>query len=405
MPLNININIDHQKDRSDQQLIYIFFVKGTRIKISAGQRVDPAKWDEKTKSVKRSHSSYKLLNRKLKSQKIEIINTIFDLEFKKKPLTKKNIQENLSWVKNAIKGDITPTDLLQKYIDSVKVDKAVRTAKSYKTLLKCLTKMEISRNAKLSFYEFDENFYKELRTFINKHDSTFGAYIKNFKAFLNWATDKGYNSNLIFKKWKITNEDGKAHFFLKFNEVQTIANYEYEKRLDQVRDLFLIGCYCGLRYSDIITLKPQHVQDGLINKIARKTNGYLKIPVIPQLQILLDKYWQQGKDLPKITNQKGNEYIKELVEKAGINRPFNYVQIKNRVVTETTFEAWEKVTWHVARYTFITNCIQLNIPENTVMQFVGHKDYKTLKKYIQNDTTHSEIEIMKLSEKYKTENV
>lgn len=158
-----------------------------------------------------------------------------------------------------------------------------------------------------------------------------------------------------------------------------------------------MGCYCGLRYSDLVTLKPHHVENGFISKIALKTNEPVKIPVIPELNNLFQKYWKKGEPLPEISNQKGNEYLKELAKIAKLTRKFNYIQRKNRESKEETFEAWQMITWHVARHSFITNCIQLGVPQDVVRRVVGHASFKTLKKYIQNDDEFNKSEIMKLS--------
>ena len=155
-----------------------------------------------------------------------------------------------------------------------------------------------------------------------------------------------------------------------------------------------------MRYSDILTLKPIHVENGLITKIAKKTNDFVKIPVIPELQDVLNKYWKNENPLPQITNQKGNEYLKEIAEKAGLVRNFNYIQKKNKTSTETTFKAWQMITWHVSRHSFITNSIQFGVPQDVVRRVVGHSSFKTLEKYIQNDDEFNKAEMMKISKGY-----
>ena len=191
------------------------------------------------------------------------------------------------------------------------------------------------------------------------------------------------------------------HFFLRHDEIQLLAKKKFDTRLEKVRDLFLMSCYCGLRYSDLISLKPIHVQNGMITKIAVKTNEFVKIPVIPQLQLLFNKYWTHWKGLPQITNQKGNEYLKELAKDAELTREFNYVQKKNKKSIETTYLAWQMMSWHVARHSFITNCIQFGVPQEVVRRVVGHSSFQTLKKYIQNDDDYNKIEMMKMSKKIK----
>jgi integrase len=135
----------------------------------------------------------------------------------------------------------------------------------------------------------------------------------------------------------------------------------------------------------------------MINKTRVKTKAQLTVPVVPALQIILDKYWKNGQPLPKISNQKGNEYLKEIGKKMSLTRSFNYVQQQARKTDEKAYEAWEMLSFHTARHSFITNCIQLGILPEAVRQIVGHKSFKMLSKYIQNDPEFLRKEMKKLT--------
>ncbi len=396
------INADQREKAEIKRPVTIFHsvhYKGYRFRISSGQAVEPKHWDKakNRQQVKRTRENYSLINSILTKQQNDIEAAILKLELSGRPVSKENVVVKLPWTTAVEITDFQPVPLFQKFIIVHGSDRAARTVKGYNTTLSYLTKFEKSNTTPLTFNDFNDNFYKQFRQFLGMYDNSFGFYIKNIKTFLSWANDKGYNEFIFFKKWKIPNEDGKDHFFLKHPEIQQLAKVEVEARLDKVRDLFLIGCYCGLRYSDLSTLKPVHVQNGLITKIAVKTNEFVKIPVIPELQEIFDKYWKNGGHLPIISNQKGNEYLKELAQKAELFRQFNYVQKRNKTSTEKTYEAWEMMSWHVARHSFITNCIQFGVPQEVVRRVVGHSSFQTLKKYIQNDDDFNKKEIMKIS--------
>jgi hypothetical protein len=88
-----------------------------------------------------------------------------------------------------------------------------------------------------------------------------------------------------------------------------------------VRDLFLIGAYSGLRYSDFTRITPQHIQTHEGQKVlvikAEKTNQMIYLPIHPTLDNVLSKY---GYTSPKISNQKMNDYLKELGQLAGMTQ-------------------------------------------------------------------------------------
>ena len=320
MGAKLNLNLDTISGTKPVTLYHSIHHKGKRFRISTGQAIEPKFWDKDKQTVKRARENFDVYNSLLRKQQNEIEKIILNLELSEKQISKENIVLQLHWVNSVEVKDFKPVSLFAKFIESHGSGRAERTIKGYNTTLTYLKKYETKFTEGLSFKDFNDDFYKAFRGFLGMYDNSFGFYIKNLKTFLNWSLDKEYHENISFRKWKIPNEDGKDHFFLKNNEIQILANFDFEPRLAKVRDLFLIGCYCGLRYSDLSTLKPIHVKDGMIVKIAVKTNEFVKIPVIPELQDLFNKYWKANQQLPIISNQKGNEYLKELAKKAELKK-------------------------------------------------------------------------------------
>ena len=399
MGAKLNLNLDKNIDGKPVTVFHSVHYKGNRFRISSGQAVENKHWDKKNQKVKRTRANYDEFNAIFQQQTNDIERVILRLEKIGHPVSKESVVAQLTWSNSVEVNEFKPISLFEKFIQNHGSDKAARTVKGYNTTLRYLKAYNDQLPQPLTFVDFDSEFYKRFRAFLGMFDNSFGFYIKNLKIFLNWAKEKGFHSSEQFAKWKVTNEDGKEHFFLKYEEIIRLSKLKLDPRLDKVRDLFLMGCYCGLRYSDLVTLKPVHVQNGFITKVAVKTNEPVKIPVIPELQELFNKYWNSGQSLPEISNQKGNEYLKEIARSAKFIRKFNYIQKKSRLSSEETFEAWEMMSWHVARHSFITNCIQLGVPTEVVRRVVGHASFQTLKKYIQNDDEFNRTEIMKLSRK------
>jgi integrase len=397
MGVKLNLNLDGNSLEKPVTVFHSVHYKGNRFRISSGQAIERKHWDTENQKVKRTRANYDQFNAIFQQQANDIERVVLRLEKVDHPVTKETVVSQLPWSNSVEVHDYKPIPLFEKFINSHGSDKAERTIKGYRTTLKYLTGYSDQLGRPLNFVDFDIDFYKRFRDYLGMYDNSFGFYVKNLKTFLNWAKEKGFHSVAQYLKWKVPNEDGKDHFFLKYDEILQLASLDLDTRLANVRDLFLMGCYCGLRYSDLVTLKPVHVQNGFITKVAMKTNEPIKIPIIPELQDLFNKYWDKGDSLPQISNQKGNEYLKELAKKAKLKRKFNYIQKRNKQAKEETFEAWEMMSWHVARHSFITNCIQLGVPTEVVRRVVGHSSFQTLKKYIQNDDDFNRSEIMKLS--------
>ncbi|MFC4230965.1 tyrosine-type recombinase/integrase [Parasediminibacterium paludis] len=401
MGVKLNLNLDKLTVDKPVTVYHSVHYKGNRFRISTGQAIEKKHWDKENQKVKRTRANYNEFNAIFEEQQNEIEGIVLKFERLGHQVNKESIVSQLAWSNSIEIQDFKPLSLFQKFIESHGSDKAARTVKGYNTTFKYLKTYSDTLSAPISFTDFDADFYKRFRDFLGMYDNSFGFYIKNLKTFLNWAKEKSFHTTSQYLKWKIPNEDGKDHFFLKHDEIIALSKVELEPRLDRVRDLFLMGCYCGLRYSDLVTLKPIHLQNGFINKVALKTNEPVKIPVIPELLELFNKYWNDNQPLPTISNQKGNDYLKEIGKKANLVRPFNYTQKQSRQTKEEIFEAWEMMTWHVARHSFITNCIQIGVPQEVVRRVVGHASFQTLKKYIQNDDDFNKVEIMKLSRTQK----
>jgi integrase len=101
---------------------------------------------------------------------------------------------------------------------------------------------------------------------------------------------------------------------------------------------------------------------------------------------IIEKYkdvnFKGDKVLPVISNQKMNEYVKELGKLAEINTPIRITQYIGNERIDTTFPKYELLSTHTGRKTFICTALALGIPPHVVMKWTGHSDYKSMKPYI-----------------------
>lgn len=157
------------------------------------------------------------------------------------------------------------------------------------------------------------------------------------------------------------------------------------KRLESVRDLFVFGCYVGLRFSDYSTVKPENIveleneqgnREYFIKMITTKTSDLVIIPCNPVVLEIFHKYNHNANKLPRaISNQKFNDFIKEVLNLAKIND-------KGRLATDPEKELWECCTSHTARRSFCTNLYLEGFPVIDLMKISGHRTEKAFMKYI-----------------------
>ena len=229
------------------------------------------------------------------------------------------------------------------------------------------------------------------------------SYIKKLcrilKWFLNWAMAQNYLSkDLDLSELAPTLKiEEKKVVFLDWNELMTLYKWEdfgTHAYLREVRDFFCFCCFTGLRYSDAAQLKKEDIRDGHIELVTQKDSELLRIPLNKYSQSILDRYaatpmWKNCA-LPVISNQKTNEYIKELGRLCGINTPIKKIEFRGSSRIEEVRPKYEYLTTHCGRKTFICAALSLGIPPQTVMSITGHSDYSAMKPYIA--VAHSSLE-------------
>ncbi|GAB3945177.1 hypothetical protein GCM10028805_13840 [Spirosoma harenae] len=156
-----------------------------------------------------------------------------------------------------------------------------------------------------------------------------------------------------------------------------------QERLERVRDLFVVGCYTGLRFSDLTNLRPEYIKNGLIRIEQQKTADKVVIPCHEVVTSMLKKY---NGSLPRsISNQKMNDYLKEVCQLAGLNSKENKAKTKGGKRITKVFEKWQMVSTYTARRSFATNMYLLGIPAMTIMQITGYRTEKAFMHYIKLD--------------------
>lgn len=225
---------------------------------------------------------------------------------------------------------------------------------------------------------------------IKKHKQiTINKSIQRIRKIIKLALSEGFITTdpfLLYKPKRVENQV----VFLDEEELEKLKEHEFsQKRLEQVKDLFIFCCYTGLAYEEMSCLKNKNIIKGFdgkkwINIYRKKTKRHLSIPLFLQAQVIIKKYSKDSSPdtllLPKISNQKFNSYLKEIADILGIEK---------------------RLTHHTARKTFATTILLYNdIPIEIVSELLGHSKISTTQEhYAKVVQKKVSIEINKLSKK------
>jgi integrase len=221
-------------------------------------------------------------------------------------------------------------------------------------------------------------------------NSTVSKQVGYLKWFLRWAYKKGHHNNFAYDTFrpKLKNTQKKV-IFLSWDELNKLRNYKIpdnKQHLGRIRDLFLFCCFTGLRYSDLDNLRRSDIKESHIEITTVKTADNLIIELNDHSRAILEKYksipFEHDKALPVISNQKMNDYLKDLAELAEINEPVRETYYKGNKRIDTITPKYALLGTHAGRRTFICNALSLGIPAQVVMKWTGHSDYKAMKPYI-----------------------
>jgi site-specific recombinase XerD len=231
----------------------------------------------------------------------------------------------------------------------------------------------------------DEKWLKRYTKFLVEktplYNNTIHQHVNMIRAVLQQA---GLSTKWIKNTWKHNVEK----CYLTLEELQQLMAYEPTSQAEQQhKDVFVVRCLTGLRYSDAAALLTAHVKPGQSTQHIRldqkKSRKAVSIPVPAQVEQILEKY--KGKyrtALPMMAVQNMNLAIKQLLRKAGIESDYVQVRYKGTVKHEKVMKKWEAASTHTARHTYGTISIKLGVDPVTLMSLMGHADIKTTMIYV-----------------------
>ena len=377
-----------------------------RIEFTTGYRIDATKWNADKQRVKNGCSnklkqSASEINASLLEYYTEIQSIFKRFEVEDVMPTPEQIKEVFNALHKPVseepkpKKEALPCDFFQVFDDFVE-DCGRQSNWTDSTFEKFAAVKNHLTNFRegLTFEFFDErglnDYVGYLRDVKEMRNTTIGKQLSFLKWFLRWAFKKGVHQNNAYDSYKPKlKSTQKKIIFLTWDELNRLREFKIpfnKQALERVRDVFLFQCFTGLRYSDVFNLRRSDIKGDHIEVTTVKTSDSLIIELNNHSKAILDKYkdvaFEYDKVLPVITNQKMNDYLKELAELAGIDEPIRQTYYKGNERIDDVTPKYALLGTHAGRRTFICNALALGIPPQVVMKWTGHSDYKAMKPYI-----------------------
>lgn len=262
------------------------------------------------------------------------------------------------------------------------------TVRAKKRIIAKWLEFEKKEGKHYKWEELDLQIYRKFINFLNKKNlktNYIGDFIKNLKVIAQAAYEDKIHKNMAFRETGFKKLTATIqNICLTQEELDQLAMLDLRNKpgWDKARDLFLIGCYTGLRFSDIKRLTINHVQGKEIVMPAQKTQQEVRIPINTPAKNILVK---NGGKTPKLPDQKVNEYIKEIAKLAEINTQIERSETKGGIQQIEQYRKYELIATHTARRTFAT--LLYSHPTNPmkpldIMKLTGHKSLTVFQKYI-----------------------
>lgn len=386
-----------QHQRKTKSKISMLMLRYTHKKqvvlFTTGKTIEDKYWDDKNQIVKRGYPSSERFNILIRGIRKKVEDIASDLQITGEDPNVhlvKQVYESYR-VEKETKIQYSFFEYAELYLEKAKKHKNIGTIKTYQTTINKLKEYEKYAQKKVNWNTIDMEFYYDFFEFYTGIQgfltNGFGRVIKIMKVILNDATENGYNINLKYqnKNFRALREEVN-NIYLSEVELKKIINLDLssDKNLEKVRDLFIVGCYTGLRFSDFSQIRKENIIEGKFIKLKTiKTDEWVTIPLMTEVAVVMGKYKDQSNNLPEaFDNQVMNRYLKEIGELAEIKEDFLKVRSKGKERFEETFKKFELITTHTARRSFATNMFKKGIPSRVIMKITGHRTEKAFSSYI-----------------------
>lgn len=330
-------------------------------------------------------------------------------------------------------------NFLNQFCDDIKSGKRLNgndrysagTVKAWYSFMKLYD--DFDRKHRFSWDMINREFVTKFLAYMEKQGYMVTAqnkYLVTLRALVGYAYTDGIHNNdratKCFSKKKIEERDKAAEIYLTEAELQALYEMPLNGLNEQVRDIFLVGCYTCQRVSDYNNISKDSFTTTakgtpIIRLIQQKTRTEVKIPIMnPNLQAICEKY---NYNIPSVIDVIINRYIKQILKELSEKVPSlalkvptkltmkqkqnlanGKIEIEHNDKGEVVMPRYNCVTTHTARRSGITNMYLSH--KYTIVQMMhvsGHKTQKTFMDYIKLSSDEIADEIDAIANPNKSE--
>ena len=374
------------KNKSNQVPIKANITFNGKSQTKTVEHVLSSDWNDKTKRVIKARpgkdNNHELINKKLDALQKEFESFAIQCELDKIELTPDLLKRFLNGERTA-----SAKPFWQAYEEYLSVKIIEPKTKQNYTLYKTkLQEFEQDKKYKIDYHTINSAFFEIYKTYLLTEKglgwNTLATAVKKLRFFMNWSLDKHYHRESGFKEFSVTEKEGTV-IFLTMDELSTLYYHDFKSdRLNHTRDKFCFGCFTGLAFSDLDSLRSDHINNGTLAKLRNKSKIPLDIELPEQAVEIINLYPGKYKALPKLSHQKFNEYIKECCKNAGIDTPTIYKDFSKGITSELSEPKHKLVGSHIARKTFITNFYSQTKDFVLTKKNAGITQDKTMRRYM-----------------------
>ena len=349
---------------------------GDRVTIgTTGITITPSLWDIKKQRLKGKTTEALQVNKKLDNIESEIQEISDKLEYE----GKLSLEKVKAIYLNTEDDSNTIGALFDKYLSSIKDQVAVRhlSTTTLQKYMLCQVRFMAMLNDKFHCKDMllkdvtpavIQDFSVYLMTVVRQCNNTAMKTMKTLKTVILYGIKLGVIHSNPYLGVKLHLEPVDRGFLTE-EELQSIIKKDFEiDRLGFVRDLFVFSCFTGLSYIDVKKLKADNIVtlNGIewIKMAREKTSTPVSVVLFDGAKCIIKKYEndpkRKDKLFPSMSNQKMNQYLKEIATACGIKK---------------------NITFHMARHTFATLTLSKGVPIESVSRMLGHTNIKTTQIY------------------------
>lgn len=362
---------------------------------STGIFISPKNWNSKLQLAKPPNKENEFINTQLSLIKQQINQAFLLLQVNSKVFDVEDIY--LQYAGKNVKANKTLLEVFE--LHNNRMNKLIGVEYTKSTYNKFIeAKNHVSNFIRFQYKKGDillesinQNFLDDFDFYLKSEKKqkqiTINKSIQRVRKIIKLALAKGYLKKDPFILYRPKKYETKV-VYLNQEELDKLEQHTFKQaRLNQVKDMFVFCCYTGLAYQEMSNLKQEHLIKGFdgaiwIQMMRQKTKSKVSIPLLPTASKIIDKYKDENRLLPIISNQKFNSYLKEIAELIGIEK---------------------RLTHHIARKTFATTVLLYNdIPIEIVSELLGHSSISITQRHYAKVVQHKvSSQMNKLSKKLK----